>query len=349
MIMTKQLKDIAKNTRCLSLFNVFTSDAIEGHNCKGNPAIVLLLDSLPSLEEHLTIFNYIKNNDIKKRAIPEAITLVYISPNNQDNNLVENLSDAVDNKLNGSEYSIRWFSATSVIKRCGHGTLAAAAFIRNTIYDKKPSININSYLTFHSDNESLKVTVFQNKKTSKNGVLSYSLQLKNELLIASNYKMKMTSNLKILRESKTQDDDGYLIIELSDETAIKEFTLTKDIIDAINKRALIITAQTQNKHYDLVFRYFAPFYGELEDNATGSAASLLTPFWEASCFKNKRFNNERSEKTSQTRQLRCYQASKNGGFFIINSDDNSHHLSTTSSTIEVIGHVTEKVINYDSN
>ena len=348
MIMTKPLKDTAKNTRFLPLFNVFTSDAIEGHNCKGNPAIVLLVDSLPSLEEHLTIFNYIKNDDIKKRAIPEDITLVYISPCNQDNNLDENLSDTEDNTLSDCEYSVRWFSPTSIIKRCGHGTLAAAAFIHNTIYDKKPSININTYLTFYSDHESLKVTVFQNKNTSKNGVLSYSLQLKNELLIASNYKIKMASNLNILRESKTQDNDGYLVIELSDEAAIKEFILTKDIIDAINKRALIITAKTPNKHYDLVFRYFAPFYGELEDNATGSAASLLMPFWEATFFKNKSFNNERLEKTSQARQLRCYQASKNGGFFIINGDDNNH-LSNTSRPIDVIGHVTEKVINYDSN
>lgn len=341
MIMTKQLKDITKNTQCLPLFNVFTSDAIDGPNCKGNPAIVLLVDSLPTLEEHFTIFNRIKINDIKKRAIPEFITLVYISPCNQDNNL--------DNKLNENEFSIRWFSPTSVIKRCGHGTLAAAAFIQNSIYDKNPSTNINASLRFHSDHESLKVNIFQNKNTSKNVPISYSLQLKNEQLLASNYKLKLTSNLNILREGKTQDDDGYLIIELGDEAAIKGFILTKNIIDTIYKRALIITAKTQNKHYDLVFRYFAPFYGELEDNATGSAASLLMPFWEAYCFKNKSYNNESLEKTSQARQLRCYQASKNGGFFIINSDDDSRHLSATPNTIEIIGHVTEKVINYDSN
>lgn len=346
-------KRILTDAHNLPLFYVFTSKALDTPNCNGNPAIVLLVDSLPTLKEHLNIFNRIENGDIKKGAIPEFITLVYISPYRLNNNIDE------------SVFSIRWFSPTNVIKRCGHGTLAAAAFILNHLYDRKlstqtpPTLTSALTLTFHSDSESLKIEVqeevkkniIENKKNLKENIVFYSLQLENELLIASDFSLKLKNNLNILRERKTQDDDGYLIIELSDECAIKEFSLTKNIIDIINKRALIITAKTKNKNYDIVFRYFAPFYGEQEDSATGSAASLLMPFWENHFFKNKSFSNQSLTKKlhSQRRQLRCYQASENGGFFIIDIDGNNRNLSATSNTIEVIGQITEKSINFERN
>ncbi len=143
-------------------------------------------------------------------------------------------------------------------------------------------------------------------------------------MVASHKMLHLGANLNILRENKTNNDDGYLIIELSSAREVAEFTLTTSIIDAIAERALIVTAVAKNKHFDVAFRYFAPFYGQLEDSATGSAASVLSPFWEA---------------LSQTGQLRCYQASRSGGFFIIKTNTDSTHSTSKPNLIEVIGSV----------
>jgi predicted PhzF superfamily epimerase YddE/YHI9 len=304
----------------LSVFNVFTSDIFDGTHCKGNPAIVTFVDSLPILDDHLAFVKNLKHADAEKRVIPEFMTFVYICPSNFDINLKNRLSS------NTNEFSIRWFSSTSIIKRCGHGTLAAAAFlIKNELYRRLPITQATFVtLNFHSDNESMQIRAIQKKNTLKIDSDTFALQLKQETLVPSQKIQDLKANLNILRENKTEGDDGYLIIELSSASEIAKFTLTADIIDAIGKRALIITAATKKQHLDVIFRYFAPFYGQLEDSATGSAATVLSPFWQA---------------RSRADQLRCYQASRSGGFFIIKINTDSTHSTSKPNLIEVIGSV----------
>jgi predicted PhzF superfamily epimerase YddE/YHI9 len=323
--MNVQLDRIANNGQGLSVFKVFTADTADGITYKGNPATVVIVDSLPTLKDHLALLQRLNNSDTKKQVIPEFMTLVYISPLNLGLNLNDKLNS------NPNEFAIRWFSSTSVIKRCGHGTLAAAAFLVEHRKNDLLSTPYPSLLTlrFHSDSESLNVRVIQQKDNLKINSNSFALQLEQESLVTSHKMLHLGANLNILRENKTNNDDGYLIIELSSAREVAEFTLTTSIIDAIAERALIVTAVAKNKHFDVAFRYFAPFYGQLEDSATGSAASVLSPFWEA---------------LSQAGQLRCYQASQNGGFFIIERNNNNNHLGSASNTIAVIGHVTSTAL-----
>jgi predicted PhzF superfamily epimerase YddE/YHI9 len=323
--MNVQLDRIEDKYQDLSVFNVFTADTAEGIVYKGNPATVFFVDSLPTLKDHLALLQRLNNADTEKQVIPEFMTLVYISPLN----LGLNLNDKFNS--NSNEFAIRWFSSTSVIKRCGHGTLAAAAFLIRHHKNKLLSKPYASLLTlrFHSDSESLNVRVTQQENSLKINSSSFALQLEQETLVTSYEIMHLSTDLHILREDKTKNDDGYLIIELSSAHKVAEFTLTASIIAAVAKRALIITALAKNKHADVTFRYFAPFYGQLEDSATGSAASVLSPFWKA---------------LSKSGKLRCYQASQNGGFFIIEKNNVNNHLVAASNTIEVIGHVTSTAL-----
>lgn len=304
----------------LSVFNVFTSDIFNGTHCKGNPAIVTFVDSLPNLGDHLAFVQHLNQADTEQRVIPELMTFVYICPFNLDINLKSRLSSKTN------EFSIRWFSSTSIIKRCGHGTLAAAAFLIKNELNRRLPITQATFITlkFHSDHESMKVRVIQKKDTLRIDSDAFALQLKQETLAPSQEIQALKTNLNILRENKTEGDDGYLIIELSSAREIANFTLTAGIINAIGKRALIITAATKSQHLDVIFRYFAPFYGQLEDSATGSAATVLSPFWQA---------------RSRADQLRCYQASRSGGFFIIKKNTDNPHSTSKPNLIEVIGNV----------
>ena len=70
------------------------------------------------------------------------------------------------------------------------------------------------------------------------------------------------------------------------------------MLDQVETRGVIVTAQATTPGFDFVSRFFAPRLGVPEDPATGSAHCSLAPFWA-----------KRLGKTIMT----GYQASKRGG------------------------------------
>ncbi len=326
--MIKVLNNITKNNASLPLFFVFTAEFLGPLACKGNPALVINTNELPSLKEHLEFIRSVQRDSAQQTLLPDNVTFSYISTHNS--------GELTDTR----EFSIRWFSSTSIIQRCGHGTLAAAAFVDGHIIKSPPTLPSDTCIRFYSDKEELNVAIHSNGNLS-NLAKQYSLRLKHEVLLPSDHQKYF--NNKIVRENKTPDEDGYLIIELNCEREVKDFILTQTIISIINKRALIITAKSQSKDYDIVFRYFAPFYGELEDSATGSAGSLLMPFWQQAYLNAAKQPTIGQQNNSTDNQvlsvpLRCYQASENGGFFTLY---NNEYPSYKENTVVVAGYIKE--------
>lgn len=266
-----------KNTKH---FNVFTSPPLELDETKndlmalGNSASVVLSDTLPPQTECLK----------KSKHLPET-TWVFIAPHQQKS-------------ADRGHFDIAWYQAGQSIQRCGHGTLAAARYLHNTMESTLP-------LVFHSASERLHVT-------AKNQ--QYCLQFEPIQLIDD----QLGFFAKAQRVAKTQSLDGYYLIDVASELAVKNFSLKQEVINAIKQRALIVTAVADHTQYDIVFRYFAPQYGVLEDQATGSAGPCLWAFWQ----------NQFPQAT-----LNCYQASAKGGFFT---------LSQVAKTVMVSGYITEK-------
>lgn len=306
----------AKDDRqILSIFNVFTEDIAGGVDCRGNPAVVVLVNSLPSLSAHLDFLQQLSRVDREQWATVKLMTFAYIK------------SDIILNRelnTNTHEYLIRWFSSTSVIQRCGHGTLAAAAYVmKYCLEEHLPMKNTSTFmLKFHSDSEVLTVKVVKKRSSVEIDSSFFILQLRQVLLVKSAEELYLNTEVYRLKENKTQENDGYLIVELGCENEVTGFKLSKNTIATIAKRALIITAVAKNERFDIIFRYFAPFYGQLEDDATGSAASVLSSFWEAH---------------PRSGQLRCFQASQSGGFFTIRNNVGIAYLPNKLNAIEVIG------------
>jgi predicted PhzF superfamily epimerase YddE/YHI9 len=61
--------------------------------------------------------------------------------------------------------------------------------------------------------------------------------------------------------------------------ALKSEADLKDVLMQIQCGSLLATAQGDGKPYDMVSRFFAPYWGVAEDPVTGSAHCALTPFW----------------------------------------------------------------------
>ncbi len=242
-----------------TLFHVFT-----GKNALGNPAAVTVVETMPDFIKHKTMHS-------------GCDTTVYIKPR-QDN-----------------EFDIRWFNNTGAIQRCGHGTLAAAAYLQEGCQENHKN---KKELIFYSKTESLLVTIEDN---------SYLLQLDTQdLKTCRTFDSQKHLPFSYQQLAYTDNQNGYIIVELNDELSVKQFTLNAAIIDAIQQRALIITAKSEHTEFDIIFRYFAPQYGPPEDSATGSAASVLWPFW-----------NRQNLKNIYKDTLHCYQASQNGGIIKI--------------------------------
>lgn len=211
-------------------------------SARGNDAIVVLVDTLPTEQECLDYAQYFAD-----------MTSVFVAP--------KAIKPEASVTGNETHFDIAWYNQTHRIQRCGHGTLAAAKFVQQRINHQKA-------LRFHSAQESLRVTMNDNL---------YSLKFNPQVFINSSQIIDLQS---ITRTFVTKDKQGYCMIDVGNEANVKKFSLTEDIISQIGQRALIVTSLADNPHYDIIFRYFAPQYGMFEDQATGSAGGCLWPLWQ---------------------------------------------------------------------
>lgn len=184
-----------------------------------------------------------------------------------ENNLAETVYFVPSDKK-GVDYEIRWFTPNIEINLCGHATLASAYTIFNILKEKKKTV------TFFSKSGPL--TVKKKKEILEMDFPSW----KPERI--DNYHLGLADALgvkEILGVYKYRD----LLVELNTEDEVRrvkpDFTLLKRV-----GAPVCITAP--GKDVDFVSRFFAPAEGIDEDPVTGSAHSMLTPFWSEKLGKN---------------------------------------------------------------
>lgn len=158
-------------------------------------------------------------------------------------------------------YKIRWFTPKTEVDICGHATLASA----HVLYE---------HLGFDGGK-----VIFN----SKSGVLT--VEKRGEI-----YWMNFPSNPpepipvpKLLPEAigtipiYTGVNRDMLVL-LQDEETVRSVKPDFSLLEKMEVRGIIITAEGEG--CDFVSRFFAPSVGIYEDPVTGSAHSILTPFWE---------------------------------------------------------------------
>lgn len=109
-------------------------------------------------------------------------------------------------------------------------------------------------------------------------------------------------------------EKGYLLVELASESDLLSFQPPGPLLGKFTQQALIVTALSSNsEQYDVLFRYFAPQYGNPEDTATGSAMRLVTRYW-AERLPNR--PEEAESLGAQDGVIRAWQASPKGGYLL---------------------------------
>ena len=195
-----------------------------------------------------------------------------------------------------TRWSIRWFHPSGEIQYCLHGTLAAAYHLCRTR-------TLTEVSFVHRQHARLACRV-------DNGA---SIQVPPPALLPAD---EEHIPLVYLNKVMTQERDGYLLIELAQEQAVIDFDPDANIIKQWTTRAIILLAASQSPTHDYTFRYFAPHYGNDEDQATGSAAVVISHYIALSL---------------QRKTLTLWQASDQGGW--MQTEHRQH-------TIELHGMVT---------
>lgn len=170
---------------------------------------------------------------------------------------------------NDSGFELRWFTTQDEINLCGHATLAAA----HVIFE---------YLDY-PDTEILFTTRFVGElKVSRNGdwltldFPAWSTETVNQVpaLLLKTLGIESAKEVRVARD--------YLVV-LENQTQVE--ALTPDIAAMIPLGKMVcVTAPGEN--VDFVSRFFCPGEAVAEDPVTGSAHSMLIPYWGEKLGKN---------------------------------------------------------------
>ncbi|NOR74884.1 MAG: PhzF family phenazine biosynthesis isomerase [Draconibacterium sp.] len=180
-----------------------------------------------------------------------------------------NLSETAFFIQSKNGFQIRWFTPTAEVDLCGHATLATAHVLFNHLnYSEKE-------IQFESRSGILKV-----RKENKLIILDFPSSIVSEIEIPDN--LKSAFNIQPKKCLKGRDDLMFIFENENDIISLKP-NFPK--ISESKTRGIICTSQSKN--YDFVSRFFAPAVGVNEDPVTGSAHTMLIPYWAGTLNKNK--------------------------------------------------------------
>jgi PhzF family phenazine biosynthesis protein len=158
-------------------------------------------------------------------------------------------------------FHIRWFTPLAEVNLCGHATLATAHVLFNHLnYSEKE-------ISFQSRGGILKV-----KKENSMIVLDFPASILSEIEIPS--EVAKAFHIQPLACFKGKDD--YMLI-FENENAVSQ--LKPDFQQLVNAKTRGVICTSKSEKYDFVSRFFAPAVGVNEDPVTGSAHTMLIPYW----------------------------------------------------------------------
>ncbi|XP_043210053.1 phenazine biosynthesis-like domain-containing protein 1 [Amphibalanus amphitrite] len=234
---------------------VFTVNAFTAEPFAGNPASVCLLED-PSAP------------DVLLQGIAAQM-------NHSETAFVTRLSEG-DQFDTADTFRLRWFTPTTEVKLCGHGTMAAAAVLVKVVGNKQPQ------LTFVTRWE-LRLTAVRDEDR-----IELELPLNAPQPVPAQRFAQLAAAVcgqLPVAESQLSEETGKLLLRLEDSCTVRQLEELKPEVgqlprlhDGSEVRGVIVTLKDGGK-FDFQSRYFAPWVGIPEDPVTGSAHTVLAPYW----------------------------------------------------------------------
>jgi PhzF family phenazine biosynthesis protein len=198
----------------------------------------------------------------------------------QNISMENNLSETAFFVPKVNRFHIRWFTPKVEVNLCGHATLASAHVIFHYLGFNREAIS------FESRSGILNVT-----REDDLLILDFPANKPSRTALPNDF----VQSLNITPIQCYRGKEDYLLLYKSQqeiEALIPDFKR----LEKVDARAVIVTAPGDTA--DFVSRFFAPRVGVDEDPVTGSAHTVLIPFW--------------AEKLGKT-EMNALQLSRRGG------------------------------------
>lgn len=172
-----------------------------------------------------------------------------------------NLSETAFFVKEREHYHIRWMTPVNEVPLCGHATLASAYVIFSFI--EKDAAKIK----FKSKSGELIVT-------RDGDLLTLDFPTHKPTPLAVNETIKKCFDKEPL---EVLENGFYLLVVFDSEEYIRNLKPDLELIKKLHPHAVIVSAR--GNEVDFVSRMFAPNEGIDEDPVTGSAHTVLIPYW----------------------------------------------------------------------
>lgn len=183
-------------------------------------------------------------------------------------------------------FPLRWFTPSTEIALCGHGSLATAHVLWE--HQGVPTRE----LAF----ETLSGTL--SAKRTEDGWIALDFPV---LAVRRADPPRTLAEVLGVAPRRVLRGDLDLVAELGSEEEVR--TLKPDLprMHELGVRAVIVTARASGRDYDFVSRVFEPSIGIPEDSVTGSAHCALGPFWADALGKRELLANQASPRGGYVR------------------------------------------------
>ncbi|GHC89044.1 oxidoreductase [Nocardiopsis terrae] len=179
-----------------------------------------------------------------------------------------------------ADFELRWFTPATEVALCGHATLATAHALTE--------LGVAGPYRFTTRSGILTVEQRDGKLW-----MDFPARPAAEMKVPEGLAEALGAEPLWVGRGGTDD----LLVELADEAAVRSLAPDQARLSGIRARGVIVTARGEDGP-DIVSRFFAPSVGIAEDPVTGSAHTVLAPFW--------------AERLGRTEFL-AHQASRRGG------------------------------------
>jgi len=171
-----------------------------------------------------------------------------------------NLSETAFFVRRGDEFDLRWFTPTVEAKMCGHATLGSAYVILNYLEPERNEARFHTLagqmvVTRDGDGYCLDLPVQPLERVEDSVELAAALG---------------ASPIELWRSMR-------MMAVFLDETQVANLSPDMAKVAAFEEGEIIVTAP--GSACDFVSRFFAPAAGIPEDPVTGSAHTVLAPYW----------------------------------------------------------------------
>jgi len=173
-----------------------------------------------------------------------------------------NLSETAFFVKQDDHYRLRWLTPTTEVDLCGHATLASAHVLFQHLEYEHSTISFST--------SSGKLTVSRKKGDW------YAMNFPAKPYPREAPPLDLYHALSGEIADEVYKADDFLWV-LDDEEKVRNIEPDFSLLANVDMRGVIVTAPGHD--VDFVSRFFAPAVGVNEDPVTGSAHTMLTPYW----------------------------------------------------------------------